>query len=226
MDNPAQILLYGSVLIAVALGLLVISLLVAYLRALKKVTEIKSKKRSIEDEAALEADKIITEARNQASQIIQESQTKASAIVKEAGVLNEQVKNQILTEISQVTNEYAKSYQEVLAKAKTDVIKIVSNISDDVKKEASLEIQTMRQALTQEVAAAQAATKKAIEDSLSKVEGEVESYKKARFERIDKAVLDIIRQVSQRVIGRSLSTEEKEDLIIKSLEEAKKENVF
>jgi len=226
MENPAQILLYGSVLIAVALGLLVISLLVSYLRALKKVTEIKDKKRNIEDEAAKEADRIITEARNQASQIIQESQVKASAIIKEAGVLNEQVKNQILAEVSQVTNEYAKSYQEVLTKAKTDVVEIISNISDEVKKEATVEIQTMRQTLTQEIANAQVVTRKAIEDSLSKVGEEIEAYKKARFERIDSAVIDIIRQVSQRVIGKSLSTEEKEDLIIKSLEEAKKENVF
>ena len=132
----------------------------------------------------------------------------------------------MLDEIGKVTQGYAKNYQGLLEEAKKEAIGIINNISTDIKGEASREIEVMKNALTQEVQRAQEATRKAIEETLSKVGAEVQAYKKARLERVDTAIFEIIKQASQRVIGKSLNLADREELVMKSLEEAKKENVF
>ena len=57
-------------------------------------------------------------------------------------------------------------------------------------------------------------------------EAEVSEYKKGILSQIDKLGVDIIKQVSLKVLGKSLSKKEQEDLVIKSLEEAKKLGFF
>lgn len=226
MINPSQILLYGAILISIALGFIVIGLVISYLRLVRNYSKLKEEKRKLEAVAQKEAEKIIDEARRQSSQILQEAQSKASSMIQEVGFISEQTKKKMLDEIGKVTQGYAKNYQGLLEEAKKEAIGIINNISNDIKGEALREIEEMKQALTQEVLRAQETTRKAIEESLSKVGAEVQAYKQARLKRVDAAIFEIIKQVSQKVIGKSLSLEDKEELVMKSLEEAKKENVF
>lgn len=226
MIDPSQILLYGVILISIALGFFVIGLVISYLRLVRNYSKLKEEKRKFEAAAQKEAEKIIDEARRQSSQMLQEAQGRASSMIQEVGFISDQTRKKMLDEIGKVTQGYAKNYQGLLEEAKKEAIGIINNISNDIKGEASREIEEMKQAFTQEVLRAQETTRKAIEETLSKVGAEVQVYKEARLKRVDAAIFEIIKQVSQKVIGKSLSLEDKEELVMKSLEEAKKENVF
>ena len=226
MTDPAQILLYGAVLISIALGLLVLSLVVSYLRLHKTYSRLKERKNMIESDAHKEAEKIMDEARKKSMESLKQARIQASKIINEAGVITQEAKQKMLSDFSTVTTGYAQSYQQLLAQAKDEAIKIIDNISKDIKSQAASEIGTMKSALTQEVAKAQETTRKAILQSIQTIEKEMEAYKKARIQKVDENVFEILRQVTQRVIGRALSPQDHEDLVIKSLEEAKKENVF
>ena len=226
MSDPSQIWLYATTLISIALGLIVISLVIIYLRLVRKHAQLKEEKSRMGAAAQKEAEKVIDEARRQSIQMLQEAQERASNMIKEVGFISDQTRNKMLEEIGKVTQGYAKNYQGLLEEAKKEAIGIINNISTNIKGEASREIEVMKSALTQEVQRAQEATRKAIEETLSKVGAEVQAYKKARLERVDTAIFEIIKQASQRVIGKSLNLADREELVMKSLEEAKKENVF
>ncbi len=60
----------------------------------------------------------------------------------------------------------------------------------------------------------------------AKIEKEIEAYKQARLGKINEALFEIIQQVALRVIGKSLTQRDHGELVTKSLEEAKKENVL
>lgn len=61
---------------------------------------------------------------------------------------------------------------------------------------------------------------------LSNLEKEMESYKLSKINRIDQAASIIVQRVAQEVLNKSLSLEDHQNLVIQSLEKAKKEGVF
>ncbi len=61
---------------------------------------------------------------------------------------------------------------------------------------------------------------------LSNLEKEMESYKLSKIHRIDQAASIIVQRVAQEVLNKSLSLEDHQNLVIQSLEKAKKEGVF
>ena len=110
------------------------------------------------------------------------------------------------------------------AKVKTG--ELIKTLGEDIKKEAHLEVEAMRDSLRREIEKAQAATKAAIDEAYAKVERDIEGYKNKRLKQLDSEIFEIIRLVSEEVLGKTLSIKEHEDTIIKSLEDAKKQNVF
>ncbi len=226
MNNPSNIMAYGAILISIALGLLLMALFITYLQLLKKYTNLKEEKSKIGEDAQRQAESLIEQARRQSASILGESQQKAANIIKEAGVISQEARQKMITEMSRVTQGYAKSYQELLTEVKNEALAIVNNISQSIKGESAKEIEMMKQALTGEIVKAQEITRKAITESIAKIEEEVKVNKQERIKKVDTAIFDIIREASQKVIGRSFNPQEHEDLVIKSLDEAKKEHVL
>ncbi|MFZ5425326.1 MAG: hypothetical protein ACOZAO_06035 [Patescibacteria group bacterium] len=54
----------------------------------------------------------------------------------------------------------------------------------------------------------------------------IEDYEKEKLSKIDDSILSIIYDVSVKTLGAALNVEEHQDLIIRALEEAKKDNKF
>ena len=60
----------------------------------------------------------------------------------------------------------------------------------------------------------------------SAAEKEVAEYKASRFQRVDDAIFRIVMFVSREVLGKTLSPEDHQELIIRALEDAKREGFF
>ena len=222
----SEIILFGSVLISVALGLLLIALVVLYVRLIIKHNSLREEKSQIESNAKAHADEIIAKANNEASEIIKTAHSEATRKVLEAGKIGAEVQQKVLADMEKVAKDYAANYQKILEQAKSESLSLISSMSGDVKQAASQEIEMMRKALQEEVAKTQEATKTAISGAYAKIEKEIEAYKQARITKINESVFEILQQVALRVIGKSLTQSDHGELVIKSLEEAKKENVL
>lgn len=222
----SEIILAGAVLISVALGLLLIALVVLYVRLVIRYNTIREEKSQIESNAKAHADEIIAKAEREASSIIQTAHSEATKKVLEAGKIGAEVQQKVLTDMEKVAKDYTASYQKILEQAKSESLNLISNMSTDVKQAATEEIEAMRIALQEEVAKTKEATKTAITGAYAKIEKEIESYKQARIGKINETVFEIIQQVALRVIGKSLTQRDHGELVIKSLDEAKKENVL
>jgi hypothetical protein len=58
------------------------------------------------------------------------------------------------------------------------------------------------------------------------MEKELEVYKAERLKKVDEKIFEILKDASTKAIGKSLSLEDHEDVVIKALEDAKRENVL
>ncbi|MDO8270035.1 MAG: hypothetical protein Q7T54_05210 [Candidatus Levybacteria bacterium] len=61
---------------------------------------------------------------------------------------------------------------------------------------------------------------------LTNLEKEIELYREAKIRRIDQVSVGIAQKVSQEVLNKSLTLDDHQELVIQSLEKAKKEGVF
>ena len=55
---------------------------------------------------------------------------------------------------------------------------------------------------------------------------ELADYKKEMFAEVDKLVLGVVKELSHKILGKTLTNKEQEDLIIDALKEAKEEHII
>lgn len=103
-----------------------------------------------------------------------------------------------------VTNSYQASLKHMVNISLSGFQNVTSELELDLQKQ----IKEFRQSL------------------LNNLEKEIDQYKAAKIKRIDQVSISIAQKVSQEVLNKSLTMEDHESLVIKSLEKAKKEGVF
>lgn len=104
--------------------------------------------------------------------------------------------------------QMSQSYQGQLKKISENSLSGFQTVTNDLELELSMAIKNFRQEL------------------LSNVEKEVEQYKAAKMRRVDQASVVLVERIAQQVLNKSLTIEDHESLVIKSLDKAKKEGVF
>lgn len=226
MPLPSDILLYGSVLIAIALGLLVLALVVSYVRLVRRFNLLKEEKSKLTANTRLEAEKILDDAQKTAEQVVREARVKASEIITKTEAFSKETKEAMVAQLGQVSKEYVDNYKQALNQANTETVNVLAEVSKDLKSKALSEVKTFKGSLEAEIQSSQQALRQAVNEGYKKIEGEIDKYRQARLQQVDQAIFELLREVSQRVMGKALTLEEHEELVIKSLEEAKKENVF
>ena len=104
--------------------------------------------------------------------------------------------------------QMATSYQSSLKKISDNSLSGFQNVTNELELELSMQIKNFRQEL------------------LANIEKEVESYKAAKMRRVDQASVVLVERIAQQVLNKSLTIDDHENLVIKSLDKAKKEGVF
>jgi hypothetical protein len=172
-------------------------------------------------------------------------------IMQEFGKQLEQIKNynvSTLTETSKNINsttsleakEYAKAVEQVkvnieklmqdftiqMQQVKTNDINTLTNISKDIEKTAATEIDKYTKVLEQETIQSENLVKKKIDDQYAKVAAEIENYKTEQFKKIEESLNVILTKISMEVLEKSFNVQDHKDLIIRTLEKAKHENIL
>jgi hypothetical protein len=102
----------------------------------------------------------------------------------------------------------------------------LAGLSKDVKEEVGRQIDTVNTSLASEIQKTQAETRRVLLGAYKKMEDEVEAYKVERLKKVDERIFDLLKDASVKAIGKLLSPEDHEDVVIKALEDAKRENVL
>lgn len=219
-------IVYLIILVVASVALITIGVVVAYLRLVSKHLKLMEEQTSLKSLLSSEKEKILAEASYQSSKMLEEARFKAQEIVKNAEIFGKDEKEKFSMEIEKVTENWSREYQAVLHEVQGQAITMIQNVSKDLKGEALKEIENFRVALQVQVAKSQEDTRAIVENAYKAIGAEVEKYKELRLKKVDETILELIKEVSKKVLGKEISSEEHERLVTKSLEEAKRQNVF
>mgnify|MGYP001619035318 CR=1 FL=1 len=122
-------LLYGSILIAIALGFIVAGVVLLYVRLLKEHNLLKEEKARLTAEAEIEAQAILEKAQRQVDELIKSANAKASEIIKNTEVLTTDSKNKMLLALEEVSRVNTESFRSTLSEAKDDIAGVLAKVS-------------------------------------------------------------------------------------------------
>lgn len=180
---------------------------------------------------------ILNEARNKAVKIIDDANNKALDVVQRSNLFinvtnenfNKELKNLAEKEFKnfeKATSDFINQYGSVLSDLKSRNIEIFQNISNNIEITTLEEIKKFKNIIEQETISSEKMIAKKVDHEYSLAKKDVEIYKQDRLKIIDEKIYAILEKISKLVIGRALDLSDHEQLIIQSLEEAKKQEIF
>jgi hypothetical protein len=226
MDFLDTNLTFILIIFAISFALLLIGIVVTYFWIIKKYLDIKRKSGEQDLAIAQNTQNIISQAQVKAQQILQEAANKASQITNQAEMFNQKQEEAINKIIEQTKQTYAIEYKKAIEIMQTGSTKIMQTISDDIKNQMVTQVDGFRKNLQAEVVNSKEEIRKAILKAFENTDKDIEGYKKMRFEQIEKTILTMIKNITKEVLAKEISIEEHEKMVIKALEEAKKQGLL
>ncbi|OGM10670.1 hypothetical protein A2159_02430 [Candidatus Woesebacteria bacterium RBG_13_34_9] len=221
MSNLEPTIFYLIILVTVSVLLLCVGITISYLRLIAKYNDLKEGK-----DKKIDPQTLINQAQAQSGKIIEEANLKSKEIISSAENFITTYNSNLNEELAKATQSYTLKYQDMLAQTQGESIKLLQNIPEDIKKVFIQEIASIRSAIQVEVGKAQTDARNLVVDAYRKAEAEAQNYKKQRMKQVDDAVVMILKDVARKVLSKEISKEEHEKLVIKALEEARRENIF
>lgn len=215
-----QSLIYILILVIVVLIMLCIGLTIMLIKVL---TGKKTDSAQLDDGNGFA---VYDKAQSKSQKVLEEAYTKARQIVSEADVYLKKEEGELAKAVGQAQEVYTRVYNDAIKASEEKAEKMIQSIPQDIKVTLISVIDSFRVSLTDEIKRAQSDANKVITDAYKQALESVDSYKKERLEEVDASILSIVKQVTERVLGKSLSVEEHEKLVHKALEEAKRQKIF
>lgn len=180
---------------------------------------------------------IIESAQKQANAIVEKAVDSAKHILFETEYVKQDITKEMQDSLSRVADETIKMVQGRSSESEKEFRTVVDEIKRDFAAEASKKLSAIEQIareetedfktiLRRETVSSQEIIGKKIGDDFQEVQKEIDAYKQLKLSEVDRNILTIVRSVVKDVLGSSLTLPIHEDLVIKSLDEAKKTGVF
>ena len=219
-------LFYLTSFIAASLGLILIGVIIFYLRLVKKFLLLKESEVNLRKELNEKIEARIAEADQESKKILQSAYDKSKEIISSSQLFDKQEQDKISDMLARVTNEEIRQYSSVLQKVGKVSVDELSGVVADIKKEVTPNLGKIEGMIEAEIKGASSETKRAIQSAYTIVEKELADYKKEMFAEVDKLVLGVVKELSHKILGKTLTNKEQEDLIIDALKEAKEEHII
>lgn len=218
IQDPA--IFYILILLISSFALLSLILVILYVRLVSKLAGLK------EEQKLDPRFRLLDEAEVSAKKMIQKALVRSSEIINSADLFNKENLTYFQKKIDLVSQNYGSKYNEILQKIEEEIYKELSSVSTNINKEVKIEIDTFRAAIQKELLIFQKSMSQAVKDSYQKAEVEIENYRDIRMKQVDESILEVVEEVSRKVLTKEISETEHEKLVLRALEEVKRENLL
>lgn len=174
----------------------------------KKEEKVDTEYHHVVDEALAKERKILEDAASQAGEIISQAKTINSSSQQQINQALEKIiadsQSQTLSLSQQAMNQYAQYLKQIANTSLTNFSSLTKELENAMKQN----------------------TKTIQESMLPSLQKELEAYKEMRLKETEQTVQRIVQKASQEILNKSISLEDHQNLVIQSLEKAKREGVF
>jgi len=226
MPNIEPNLLNIVIIISVSFGILLVGVIITYFWLIRKYLSLEHSKAQNQADLNAQSQKLIQDAQTSANQIVKDATIKAEAIIKGAQEIDINQQQVIAKALEAQSQKYADVYQQSLKSIEQQIRLAVKDAPEDIKKGIQAQINLVGQELSKDLVGTQSQFKVAMDTAYKNMLADLENYKKAKMVKVDESITEAIEEIAKEVIARSIPVEDHEELILKSLEQAKKEGLF
>lgn len=230
-DLTSTLLFIG---IVVFIGADFIAILVAYKQLTKRLKSIESERDELKKNVENNVEAVLEDARKQSLVVLQRAQVKAQQILSDTKQFQLDAKRIFETELKDVTasssgelqkasQELLKNYEASLAAIKDQDLNLFKNISKTIEKDVTEEMQQFKATLENETISSQKIVEQKLEEQYATVGSEIQLYKKEQLAKVDAQIIELLHSVTLLTLGKALTLENQQELVIEALAEAKKQ---
>ncbi len=196
-------------------------------KRLDSLTDEQSKKwADLELKARTDYQQIIEDANKKASEISH----KALEINNDSGIklqqaIDEMLKNQ-KEELTNTSAEVLKTHQEQVMQLNKHILEVAGNIYKDIETNSRNDMKAFFEIVKKQTFDAETFAQQRIKEEYEILEKEVAIKREEKIKKLDENIYKILTNISKDIIGKSLDLSSQEDLIIRSLNQAKKEGAL
>lgn len=199
-------------------------------RLQQKIREIKEEEekrwQDATDKAQKDYQEIIETANKKAQEItLRATQISHESVVNLQNSLGEMLQNQ-QDYFKEISSAVSKKQDEEINKINDEHIKMLVNIYKDIENSAKADFTKYKEAVQKQTFEAEKMAEQRIEEDYEKLKIEIADLRQKKLQELQSNIDNIILNISKDVIGKSLNLSDHQDLIIKALEEAKKEEIL
>ena len=201
-------------------------LAVSHLKMLKKHNFLLKEKEHLKLQQHKKEVEILEEARQKAVKIIADAHFAHDNAQNE---FQEQLKTLSLNKIKdfeKASIDLFRVYKQELEDLKLNTVKIVNNITKDIENNTIQELKDFKEIIKKETYASQKIVEQKIEQQYAETEQEIEAYKEDRIKKVEDEIYNILQNVAKVVLGKAISLQDHEQLVIDALNKAKTEKVY
>ncbi len=216
-----QSTVYLVILIFSILIIFILGLFMAYLKLLRNYLDTKEGK-----DRYIDPKELLLRAHAKSQRILEDATDKANKILSSSEVFKVKNLDSIQKQIEKLHFDNLKVYQDSVSKIQDVSLRMLQNVPEYIKTLITKEILIVKDDLFAEIKKANESAKDLVAQAYRKVDEEVAEYKKYRMEALENTIVSIVQQISRRVLNREINLVEHEKLVMKALEEAKRQNIF
>src|SRR3989344_2486008 len=143
----------------------------------------------------------------------------AREIMNEAVVFSERYKEQSSAEMDKYYRTQQKILSDLAERIKTETSARLGQVMEEVKGEMIASIKLQAQEAYKQMSGAVDTRKREVEEELAQVRSQ-------RLKELDEGIIRVVEAVGLEVIGRNLTIEQHQQLVLDALKKAKRENVL
>lgn len=220
--------------LTVFLGWLTIVSLILFLYSTYKLRKL-NKKVSIDSASEDKKWKELEEkAQRDYQEIISSANKKAAEIIAQANQVNKDSMTSFNTSMSTMIENHkrslnvnseaiSKEHQKEIRELNQKIVTLLSNIYKDIETSAKTDLENYKAVIKQQTFEAEKQVQDKMKAEYDKLEKEIEARKQERLQQVEANIYKVINTISKDIIGKSLDLSTHEDLIVKSLDKAKKQ---
>jgi len=219
------------------LSLVLLALIKSYITAIEKLNHSEQVNYHLQEVAGQKPLKLMQDAQEKALMIIDEANKKAGEILDRTNSYEDATKTDLKEKLTTIEKEQQDSFQKAsldiqqtyktaLDQIKQEHINILNNIIKGIETDVLLEFKDFKQTLEKETIDSEKTIEQKIDKHYEEIEKEVDLYKKTSMQKVDQNIYKILYRVSEIILGKGITLEQQQQLVIDSLDEAKKEHVI
>ena len=223
--NIEPIVFFDLIIAIFILSLSLAAIVIAYTKTVHKLHDLYKEKSTSQKDLLKKSDLILEEARNKALKIVENANLFDDSTKKLFDQELKRIAESQVKTLEKLSYDFLNVYQKELTELKENNIKMMINISKDIENSVIAELKDFREILKKETFESQKIVEGKIEEDYKIVEKEIVDYKTERIKKVEDEIYNIIQNVSKVVLGKTLSLEEHEQLVMDALNKAKQEGM-